>query len=96
VLSGLPTRLCFCLVERPDLGSQVENNARVGAFMLALRQLTQSVLLQDVLASLPARLVSWPWLAGLACLLLVAPSWLARSARGPSWPVCADGHFKEA
>ena len=77
---------------------QVENNARVGAFMLALRQLTQSVLLQDVLACLPARLFSWPWLAGLGGLLLLAPSWLARTvSSGPRyWPVCADEHFKNA
>lgn len=67
--------------------------------MLALRQLTQSVLLPEVLAGfIPSRLVSWPWMVGLAALLLLGPSWLARSARGPvrGWPECADGHFKNA
>ncbi len=66
--------------------------------MLALRQLTQSVLLPEVLAGLiPSRLVSWPWLAGMGCLLLLGPSWLARSARtARGWPECADGHFKNA
>lgn len=64
--------------------------------MLALRQLTQSVLLPEVLAGwIPARLVSWPWLAGLGALLLLGPSWLARSGRR-GWPECADGHFKDA
>ena len=89
---------CACVSGPPDPRPQVENNARVGAFMLALRQLTQSVLLPEVLAGLvPSRLVSWPWLGGLAALLLLGPSWLARSARGSrAWPECADGHFKNA
>lgn len=89
--------LVFLWTDR--LVTQVENNARVGAFMLALRELTQSVLLQDMLASVPARLVSWPWLAGLgALLLIVTPSWLAKTSGAPPryWPVCADEHFKNA
>ena len=79
---------------------QVENNARVGAFMLALRHLTQSFLPSDVwvggaLAS--ARLASWPVLGGLALLLLLAPSWVVRGGRRTtSWPRCTDGHFKDA
>ena len=79
---------------------QVENNARVGAFMLALRQLTQSFLLPDTvtgLASSSYRLVSsWPALCGGAALLLLGPSWLASGGARRHWPACADGHFKDA
>lgn len=78
---------------------QVENNARVGAFMLALRHLTQSFLPADVVGGLVAssRLVSWPALAGLGALLLLGPSWLARGGSvRPNWARCADGHFKDA
>lgn len=67
--------------------------------MLALRQLTQSVLIQDMLASVPGRLVSWQWLGGLGALvLLITPSWLARTTTSSPryWPVCADEHFKNA
>jgi hypothetical protein len=74
---------------------QVENNARVGAFMLSLRQVTQSVLPLDALAALgPLRAPSWPLLLCAAGgLLVLAPSWLAGRRR---WPACADGHFKDA
>ena len=79
---------------------QVENNARVGAFMLALRQLTQSFLLPETvtgLASSSYRLVSsWPALCGGAALLLLGPSWLASGGARRRWPACADGHFKDA
>ena len=77
--------------------SQVENNARVGAFMLALRQLTQSFLPAEALAGLSSsRLLSWPGLACFGGLLLVGPSWLVRASRARRWPSCVDGHFKDA
>ncbi len=78
--------------------AQVENNARVGAFILALRHPTQSFLPADVVGGIMAssRLVSWPVLAGLAGLLLLAPSWVVRGGGGRAWPRCADGHFKDA
>lgn len=65
-----------------DLCFQVENNARVGAFMLALRELTQSFLPQQsflgpLLTSFHHHLLSWPVLGVLGALLLLAPSWLA-------------------
>ena len=79
---------------------QVENNARVGAFMLALRQLTQSFLLPDAVTGLATssyRLIaSWPGLCGAAALLLLGPSWLASSGCRRHWPACTDGHFKDA
>jgi hypothetical protein len=66
--------------------------------MLSLRHLTQSVLLPDVLAGLlPLRLSSsWPVLCAAGAILLLAPSWLARTGRRRGWPECSDGHFKEA
>jgi hypothetical protein len=88
--------------QHSDLCFQVENNARVGAFMLALRQLTQSFLLPDALSALATAVTrcSWPILAFAGACLLFAPSWLARTAisyRGPPrWPECADTHFKNA
>ena len=65
-----------------DLCFQVESNARVGAFMLALRELTQSILPQQfflgqLLTSFHNHLLSWPVLGVLGALLLLAPSWLA-------------------
>jgi len=82
-----------------DLCFQVENNARVGAFMLALRDLTQTFLLQKLAGTfLPQSLVSWPALAGAGAILLLAPSWLVSSSRSlhrsRGWPECNDGHFK--
>ena len=82
--------------QHSDLCFQVENNARVGAFMLSLRQLTQSCLSPEILSTLSvSRLASWPFLCCLAALLLLGPSWLA-SSRARAWPVCVDGHFKNA
>lgn len=85
--------------QHSDLCFQVENNARVGAFMLALRQLTQSFLPPDALSTLGSVVsrCSWPVGAFVAACLLLAPSWLARTAtHRPRWPNCADTHFKNA
>lgn len=86
-----------------DLCFQVENNARVGAFMLALRDLTQAFLTQKLAGALlnaPQSLLSWPALAGAGAVLLLAPSWLVSSSRSfqrnRSWPQCSDGHFKDS
>lgn len=86
----------------PDLfWSQVENNARVGAFMLSLRHLTQSFLPPDALAGVSSAVsrLSWPVLGLIGVGLLVGPSWLVRSSyhgRLPRWPECADTRFKNA
>ena len=84
--------------QHSDLCFQVENNARVGAFMLALRQLTQSFLPTEVTAGLlsSSRLLSWPAFAALCLLLLLGPSWLVSSTRTRRWPACTEGHFKDA
>ena len=84
--------------QHSDLCFQVENNARVGAFMLALRQLTQSFLPSETASGLlsSSRLLSWPALGLLCALLLLGPSWLVSSARTRRWPACSDGHFKDA
>lgn len=82
-----------------DVLLQVENNARVGAFMLALRHLTQSFLPPDALAGLSQIVsrLSWPVLAAIGVCLLLGPSWLACSTyRAPRWPECADTRFKNA
>jgi hypothetical protein len=64
-----------------DLCFQVENNARVGAFMLTLRELTQAFLMQPslippVLSSLQHSVFSWPVAGVVVALLLLGPSWL--------------------
>lgn len=87
-----------------DLCFQVENNARVGAFMLALRELTQSFLLQQLVTTLASTshqaLFSWPVLACVGTILLFGPSWLvsgSRALRQPrGWPECNDGHYKNS
>lgn len=83
--------------QHSDLCFQVENNARVGAFMLSLRQLTQSFLSPELLSALSvSRFASWPFLCGLAALLLLGPSWLVSSSRTRRWPACVEGHYKNA
>lgn len=74
-----------------DLCLSVENNARVGAFMLALREMTQHFLTQSPLLS---GSVPWPvLLVGLGGLVLL-PSGIVRGSRRirRSW----DEPFKEA
>jgi hypothetical protein len=81
-----------------DLCFTVENNARVGAFMLALREFTQSFLggHASLLAGLLSQqgLFSWPLLCGVALLLLLGPSWLVstsrRSFQKQRWPQCLE------
>jgi hypothetical protein len=77
--------------------AQVENNARVGAFMLALREATQSALPPDLVQSLAAtRQVSWPIAGVFAGLFLLAPSWLARGGRPRRWQNYGiEGHCKD-
>jgi hypothetical protein len=77
--------------------AQVENNARVGAFMLALREVTQSALPPDLVQSLAAsRVASWPVLAIFTGLFLLAPSWLARGNRPRRWQNYGiEGHCKD-
>ena len=93
----VPSPCLACVLRLLTLHAQVENNARVGAFMLALRHLTQSFLPADAVGQFMAssRLISWPVLAGAGAFLLLAPSWIVRGGRSP-WPRCADGHFKDA
>jgi hypothetical protein len=92
------TNLCF----------QVENNARVGAFMLSLREVMRSFMIEEFLyrlvVAMPNSLLSWPALAAVMALLLFAPSWLARGTRSlrgsrvntRRWAQCCDGHFKDS
>lgn len=80
-----------------DLCFVVENNARVGALMLALREFTQSFLDGHYFFSTllsQQGLFSWPILCGVALLLLLGPSWLVSSSRRSfqkqRWPQCID------
>lgn len=89
-----------------DLCFQVENNARVGAFMLALREVTQSLLMNDFIRNLMLSregLFSWPVLGCIAAALLIAPSWFVCTSRqfllpppNRRWPDPSDDHFKTA
>ena len=90
-----------------DLCFTVGNNARVGAFMLSLRELTQSLLGSDLFLSgrsgafgLLSRILSWPFVVGVCLILFFAPSWLVSGTRGLSmrrrWPHCKDACFKDA
>jgi hypothetical protein len=80
-----------------DLCFVVENNARVGAFMLALREFTQSFLDGPYFFSgflSHQGLLSWPVLCGGGLLLLLGPSWFVstsrRSFQKQRWPQCID------
>ena len=90
-----------------DICFTVENNARVGAFMLSLRELTHSLLGSDLLFSgqtgvggVLSRIGSWPFAFCVGILLLLGPSWLVSGSRVFSvrrhWPACQDGCFKDA
>ena len=83
-----------------DLCIAVENDARVGALMLSLREFTQGLLGAGAQGGwLAQRLLSWPALVGLLALLLFGPSWLVyscRPARHGGWPECRDRCYKDA
>ncbi len=85
-----------------DLCFTVENNARVGAFMLSLREFTQGILLDGGggLAWIPHRLFSWPVLLGVALVFIFLPSLVVGSCRSlmhqRRWPHCRELHFKDA
>jgi hypothetical protein len=97
----------WLLTQCSDLCFQVENNARVGAFMLALREVTQSFLMNDFVKNIMVSregLFSWPVLGCIAAALLIAPSWFVCTSRqfllpppnNRRWPDHADEHFKTA
>ena len=64
-----------------DICFSVENNARVGAFMLALRQMTQSFQIHQTILQLDPRPFTWSCLVILACTLLFCPSLILSNAR---------------
>jgi hypothetical protein len=85
-----------------DLCFTVENNARVGVFMLSLREFTHLLLTSELFCRLGAgwihSLFSWPVAMCVGLLLLFAPSWVVSSTRSMRrrWPSCRDGCFKDA
>ena len=64
-----------------DICFLVENNARVGAFMLALRQMTQSFQIHQAILQLDPRPFTWTCMVVLACTLLFCPSLILSNAR---------------
>jgi hypothetical protein len=93
-----------------DICFTVENNARIGVFMLSLQEFTRSILSCDLVAKVLGGwthrlLFSWQAFLGLCLFLCFAPSWIfsgVRSLKYSScvgqrrWPECMDGHFKDA
>ncbi len=79
--------------QHTDLCISVENNARVGALMLALRDVTRDFLEHHV-----ASRVGWPELSLPAlCTLLCAAFWWPSWGRPPRrWPQCRDDGLKQA
>lgn len=83
-----------------DLCITVENHARIGALMLALREHTQRFLLHHPLGSVASLqgLISWPVIALFCLALMLGPSGVLGGCRTirTRWPVCRDGHYKNA
>lgn len=87
-----------------DICFTVENNARVGVFMLSLREFTQSLLASELVSRLAGgwvhRLIfSWPAAFFGVLFLFFGPSWLVCGSRAMMprrWPDCREGHFKDA
>lgn len=85
-----------------DICFTVENNARVGVFMLSLREFTHSLLASEFISRLSGgwihRLFSWPVAMVVGLILLLAPSWVLSSARSMKrrWPSCREGCYKDA
>jgi hypothetical protein len=89
-----------------DICFTVENNARIGAFMLSLREFTRALLPMEALSRLGGDfggvisrvLLSWPALLCFFLFFLFGPSWLVSGSRAlhRRWPECRDAHFKDA
>lgn len=83
-----------------DLCIQVENNRRVGAFMMTMRQVVQDEVDYIFSHAIVSRLLafSWPAVALIALFVLLCPSWVFYGGRVVTrrWPACTDGHFKDA
>ena len=83
-----------------DLCHLVENNARVGGLMLALREMLQAdvdFLMQYTVINVRS-VLSWQIMLGLGLALIFCPSWLVCGTRAVQrrWPVCLEGHYKDA
>lgn len=85
-----------------DLCFQVDNNARVGTVMLALREFTHALLGSEQFARLGGgwvirALFSWQVAILLGLMLLFGPSWSVSRYRALQrrWPETGDEHFKQ-
>jgi len=79
--------------QHTDLCISVENNARVGAPMLALRDVTRDFLEHHVASRIGWPELSLPLLCVTVCALVWGPSWWRPARR---WPQCRDDGFKQA
>lgn len=80
--------------QHTDLCISVENNARVGAMMLALRDVTRDFLEDQIASRLGWPEISFPLVALGGCALLLGPSWWRPMRK--RWPQCREDAFKEA
>lgn len=66
-----------------DLCFTVQNNARVGSFMLALNQVTGADRLEIAASDIASaiRAMSWPFLAVAAAMFLICPSLVVSACR---------------
>jgi hypothetical protein len=82
--------------QHTDLCIHVENNARVGAFMLALRDVSKEFLEHQIVARLRLPEVSLPLALALCAAVLVGPAWMGPRGAGRRWPQCREVGFKDA
>jgi hypothetical protein len=84
------------LHQHTDLCIHVENNARVGAFMLALRDVSKEFLEHQIVARLRLPEVSLPLALVLGAAVVLWPAWTGRRTLGRRWPQCREGGLKDA
>lgn len=79
--------------QHTDLCISVENNARVGAPMLALRDVTRDFLEHQIVSRIGWPELSLPLACVAACALFFGPAWWRPVRR---WPQPRECGFKEA
>ena len=82
-----------------DLCVKVDNNAKVGAFMLAVHEFSADFKVMKLVSAEMidvVKLLAWPILVVLALLFLCAPTYLVQASRHRRWTECTDKHLKYA
>ena len=80
-----------------DICVKVDNNASIGAFMLAVNEFSAEFRVARMISTEILELVkvaSWPILGVLAFLCICAPTYLVQASRKRQWIHCTDGHMK--